>query len=338
MTDEESVKKQEISEKLSELGVDSVDPEMFIQEGNELVTSVVRALMTRFDEGADLFDVCLDIVERDGLEYAFVSEVYAEGEEDIFPEHLRTYRKSENSDGRYSDFPKWTWESLERHHCPRILVTDEGLSIVGPILVMASTTWDVAKRIPYDDIEKLFIGKNNYIQINTESVEYVFRVNSAACVNTFPVYGAEISKYVANRAGLEGEFEIRDAVVEAKNRLEPEIGSEYDDDWRSRYQVGWGIGDWMDLASEIEESKKAHEEAKDREPPVDKGDLVELGVLEIEPHHSGGKRARGEVESFTVFVRDVPTSLEVGDIIHAKIMSFNRGKTSATALFQEKIQ
>jgi len=38
-----------------------------------------------------------------------------------------------------------------------------------------------------------------------------------------------------------------------------------------------------------------------------------------------------------VFVHDVPDSLSEGDIVRAKAMYFNRGKTSASAKFLEVI-
>ncbi|GAB3670637.1 TRAM domain-containing protein [Halopiger thermotolerans] len=82
------------------------------------------------------------------------------------------------------------------------------------------------------------------------------------------------------------------------------------------------------------ESWQRHREAQNREPPVDIGDVRTAAVHEFTHHHSGGRRAVCKIEGFVVFVKDVPDALEVGDPIELKILSFNRGRTSATAAFQ----
>ncbi|MFP8956080.1 hypothetical protein ACLI4Y_05075 [Natrialbaceae archaeon A-CW3] len=97
--------------------------------------------------------------------------------------------------------------------------------------------------------------------------------------------------------------------------------------------------DWEDAVEEfadgdlddISRSWQAHQEAREREPPVDIGEEVRLGVLELETHHSGDRRAVGKVEGFVVFVQDVPEHVSEGDILRAKVMYFNRRKTSASA-------
>lgn len=80
-------------------------------------------------------------------------------------------------------------------------------------------------------------------------------------------------------------------------------------------------------------SKQAHEQAQQREPPVEIGDEVEFGITEFADHHSGERVAVGKVEGFVIFTEGVPRSASVGDVIRVKVTSFNRGRTSADATF-----
>ena len=81
------------------------------------------------------------------------------------------------------------------------------------------------------------------------------------------------------------------------------------------------------------ESKRAHEAARKREPPVTIGESYEFGVTEFTDHHSGSRVAVGKVEGFVLFVENVPDGVGVGDVVRAKVLSFNRGRTSADATF-----
>ncbi|MEY7850541.1 TRAM domain-containing protein [Natrarchaeobius sp. A-rgal3] len=81
------------------------------------------------------------------------------------------------------------------------------------------------------------------------------------------------------------------------------------------------------------ESLERHQEAQGREPPVAVGDERESAVYEFADHHSGEKRAVCKVEGFVVFVEDLPPGLEETDVIRFKVLSFNRGHTSATAAY-----
>lgn len=89
-------------------------------------------------------------------------------------------------------------------------------------------------------------------------------------------------------------------------------------------------------SSAQQESYERHTEAQEREPPVDLGDVREVAVQEFTEHHSGNRQALCKVEGFVVFAEDVPSSLEVGDVIEIKILSFNRGHTSATASYVDR--
>ncbi|WP_123623709.1 TRAM domain-containing protein [Halorubrum sp. CSM-61] len=89
-------------------------------------------------------------------------------------------------------------------------------------------------------------------------------------------------------------------------------------------------------SSEARESKRAHDAAQEREPPVEIGETYEFGVTELTDHHSGEEVAVGKVEGFVVFTEDIPSDLSTGDVIRAKVLSFNEGRTSADATFVTK--
>ncbi|WP_435074040.1 TRAM domain-containing protein [Halorubrum sp. HHNYT27] len=89
-------------------------------------------------------------------------------------------------------------------------------------------------------------------------------------------------------------------------------------------------------SAEARESKRAHEDAQERDPPVEIGETYEFGITELTDHHSGGTVAVGKVEGFVVFAADIPGDLSPGDVIRAKVLSFNDGRTSADATFVTK--
>jgi predicted RNA-binding protein with TRAM domain len=86
-------------------------------------------------------------------------------------------------------------------------------------------------------------------------------------------------------------------------------------------------------SSDRRESKRAHEQAQERDPPVDIGETHEFGVTDFTDHHSGERIAVGKVEGFVLFTEDVPGSVSEGDVIRAKVLSFNEGRTSADATY-----
>ncbi len=86
-------------------------------------------------------------------------------------------------------------------------------------------------------------------------------------------------------------------------------------------------------SSDRQQSAKSHREAQNRDPPVDVGDERTVGIEEFTVHHSGERQAVTKVEGFVVFVEDVPSDAEVADVIEIKILSFNRGHTSATGAY-----
>ncbi|MWV41366.1 RNA-binding protein [Natrialba sp. INN-245] len=84
------------------------------------------------------------------------------------------------------------------------------------------------------------------------------------------------------------------------------------------------------------ESWDHHRKAQEREPPVEVGDVHESAVYEFSDHHSGERNAVCKVEGFVVFVEDLPPGIEATDVIRFKVLSFNRGHTSATATYVER--
>ena len=90
-------------------------------------------------------------------------------------------------------------------------------------------------------------------------------------------------------------------------------------------------------SSGARESKRAHEAAQERDPPVELGETYEFGITEFTDHHSGDRVAVGKVEGFVLFTEDVPDSTDEGDVIRAKVLSFNQGRTSADATFVEQV-
>jgi len=96
------------------------------------------------------------------------------------------------------------------------------------------------------------------------------------------------------------------------------------------------VGRLRGPSASARESQRAHEAAQERAPPVDVGETHTFGVKELTDHHSGDKVAVGEVEGFVLFVEDIPSSLSPGDVIRAKVLSYNEGRTSADAAFVER--
>ncbi|OYR80149.1 hypothetical protein DJ71_15445 [Halorubrum sp. E3] len=89
-------------------------------------------------------------------------------------------------------------------------------------------------------------------------------------------------------------------------------------------------------SADARESKRAHEAAQERDPPVAIGETYEFGVTELTDHHSGEEVAVGKVEGFVLFTEDIPGDVGKGDVIRAKVLSFNDGRTSADATYVGK--
>lgn len=81
------------------------------------------------------------------------------------------------------------------------------------------------------------------------------------------------------------------------------------------------------------ESREAHNQATEREPPVDIGDSVSLAVKEFRSHHSGERAAVCKKQGFVIFVDGVPDGVDVGDVIDAEIVAFGPDRNSAEAQY-----
>ncbi|QCS43558.1 TRAM domain-containing protein [Natrinema versiforme] len=102
------------------------------------------------------------------------------------------------------------------------------------------------------------------------------------------------------------------------------------------------IGSWLfkrfrGRSADERRSWERHTDAQERDPPVDIGDVEETAIREFSDHHSGERRAVCKIEGFVVFVEDVPDDCDPTDVIRIKILSFNRGHTSATATHLETV-
>lgn len=101
--------------------------------------------------------------------------------------------------------------------------------------------------------------------------------------------------------------------------------------------LGLGVRRLRGPSADAKRSKRAHERAQGRDPPVEIGGTYEFGVTELTDHHSGEEVAVGKVEGFVLFTEDIPGSVGKGDVIRAKVLSFNQGGTSADATFVTRV-
>ncbi|MCU4925425.1 RNA-binding protein [Halobacteria archaeon AArc-dxtr1] len=86
-------------------------------------------------------------------------------------------------------------------------------------------------------------------------------------------------------------------------------------------------------SSERHESLERHRDAKQRDPPVEIGDEHVAGIEDFSTHHSGERHAVCKVEGFVVFVEGVPADLGIGDVVEFRVLSYNRGHTSASGTY-----
>ncbi|WP_436901121.1 TRAM domain-containing protein [Halovenus halobia] len=99
------------------------------------------------------------------------------------------------------------------------------------------------------------------------------------------------------------------------------------------YKIGKYRGRSVSTAElEREQSRDAHDDAVEREPPVDIGDTVTVGVTEFRSHHSGDRQAVCKKEGFVIFVDEFSQGTEVGDSLDVTITSFGSNRTSAEAV------
>jgi len=122
--------------------------------------------------------------------------------------------------------------------------------------------------------------------------------------------------------------EVREEVKEEIK--EEEISKEVKEEIKERFR----LEEKAKQEFEEEQSWEAHQEAMKRDPPVNVGDRVELGVEELRKHHSGNYTAVCRKEGFFIFVNAVPQTIDEGDVIRAKITSFGEDRNSAQATYK----
>jgi predicted RNA-binding protein with TRAM domain len=300
-----------------------------------------------FDDGEHLFRfVLIDALDDEVPRFAYRTEfvVAGEGADTIIPKKIRS--------GIERDWGYESYSSVESGSM--YVVTDSQVILLGcqekSIRGMPHQgNWDVADVIPFDDISEIFYGKRlsrddtfGVLQIHTD--DYVYCIEEAR-------WPLKIARHIADAAELGDHYKIEGPVDPNEEFLTNPP--------RHKYDYGWGYNQrtWDDNLSEvdirkrekkfqefsspsqtdkeIQESREAHQEAQDRSPPVDIGDVEKMGVTEITTHHSGKKHAIGKIRGFTTFVTNAPSKVDVGDIIRVKIMSFNQDENSADAHFVE---
>lgn len=136
---------------------------------------------------------------------------------------------------------------------------------------------------------------------------------------------------VAGVAALYGYSKGKsDGIEEGKKKKEEELSQEV------KKEIKEELRQEAKEEFDQEQSWEAHQEAAQKSPPVKRGDEVTLGVHEVKKHHSGVETAVCKKEGFVIFVEEIPDSVNEGDVISAKVTSFNDGKTSADAIYKNR--
>lgn len=221
-------------------------------------------------------------------------------------------------------------------------------------------------RFSFEDMDTLMITNKRVIiwQVNSGEIDPIYQIEFSEISDVYYDPGdTKHSRYleiktqegnctfsISYRMGLS---ELKDATcflaeqsgMKEHHQIKREDSIESPVDYPNKQSTTKNIGDYSgakyskDSAkkqSEMSDSWDAHQEARERSPPVSKGDRIKLGILEITHHHSGEPQAVGKYEGFRIFVEDIPSSIEQGDIIEVKIMSFGKNKTSANAICIQK--
>lgn len=223
----------------------------------------------------------------------------------------------------------------------RLIITNEELVLFTLDCKIPNITkdseWVLATEISFEDIEEVvYYGeRSSKVTITTENYKL-----SGLFMTAEPQSETKSAiDYIGNKAELEPRLElsgnmdyhlfhsIKDEMFKRKSQVQQ---------WKlypeNEKGVAWGIERKLDI-SNTSESKRAHEEATKRSPPVDIGDVEKMGIIDLTTHHRKGPEAVCEVEGFKIFVQNIPSSLEIGDVLSAKIVSYGRDKTSAKAVF-----
>ena len=331
--------KQEITKLIDKDSECNIDPEIFFVSPTGFFGKAIQAIDQSDNTGESLVRTICDILRSNKARYAFTAAVYANSQNTVFPDQVKVGPQGTDIMlDTYSCFHPDHWEGLGRRIMSRVVLTSDKIIIISPLHDdKKHTKWEIAGEIRYDNISRIFVG--GPLQINTDDVEYYFRESNTSNNQREYNRNGQMIKYILNKSGysVDDQIKITEDVDDVRKKRS-DVGDNYHGEWSDRFNWGWGINDWDNLASGAQESRESHKEAVKRSPPVEIGDTVNMGVLEIQMHHSGTLRARGEVKSFTVFTRDVPSDIVEGDIIRAKIDSFSANNRSAMAIYQENIK
>ena len=109
-----------------------------------------------------------------------------------------------------------------------------------------------------------------------------------------------------------------------------------------KYDWEYDYRDWQRMDTEeyysgtdVEESVKAHIDAKDSDYPVSVGEYVTCGIEDFSKHYQRGNEPLIRHKGFVIFVKNAPKNLKIGDVVTVKVSSFNKGD-SANAVFIKK--
>lgn len=162
----------------------------------------------------------------------------------------------------------------------------------------------------------------------------------------YAVAAGGVALYAAYRKGKSsGKSKgVEEGIKKGKEKKEEEISQEVKEEIREE-EISKELKEEIKEKYRLEEKAKrevdeeqsweAHKEAMERDPPVDIGDEVQLGVEDLEHHHSGKITAVCRKGGFYVFVNKVPQDVEEGDVIRGKITSYGSDRNTAQATFKD---
>lgn len=272
-------------------------------------------------------------IHEDKIYYIFIAELTLKTiSENCQPDIESDIVKNKQREGKYlSQFSEYS----------RLVITNERILVFTLSCKISDITkdseWLLAADLPFEKIEEILYHEDPTEQFTLITEEEKLHAYFISVESQVEMENA--MDYIGNNAGLEPRIELSEKFDnEIYHEIKRDLYKRKDSVqhwWLLPYNnngVAWGIEENLEMSG-IEESQKAHEEATKRTPPVDIGDVVKMGVIDLTTHHQKGKEAVCEVEGFKIFVQIIPSDLDLGDIILSKIVSYNRGRTSGKAIF-----
>ena len=199
----------------------------------------------------------------------------------------------------------------------------------------------VHNHLNFGHIIEVFYAADSHIQIHSEDRILHFHASNHSSNEIY-----DVARSIATSAGLNVKYDVEDTIesnvdsvdstsIHTPPQLEIGWGSKkrtWDNDKEKDSERSSNKPEESEKAQQMEESRMAHNEAKKQDPPVNKGDIVDIGVLEINYHHSGEREGFGKYYGFNIHIKQVPDDVEKGDVITVKIMDFASDYNSATGL------